>query len=177
LSANPAVASRRSRNIVTSQERATSGEIRMARQNIATLEASRQSRHLLQPIPMIFQNPDTTLNPSHTAGFSIRGSLKKFGISKGRAKINARMREILEMVRLPADFARRKPNELSGGQKQRIAIAQAFAANPSLIVADEPVSALDVSVHAAVVTLLLACANLMRPPLKTPAARVPGADP
>jgi peptide/nickel transport system ATP-binding protein len=87
------------------------------------------------------------------------------------------MREILEMVRLPADFARRKPNELSGGQKQRIAIAQAFAANPSLIVADERVSALDVSVHAAVVTLLLACANLMRPPLKTPAARVPGADP
>jgi peptide/nickel transport system ATP-binding protein len=125
---------------------------------------------------MIFQNPDTTLNPSHTAGFSIRRSLKKFGISKGRAKIDARMREILEMVRLPADFARRKPNEISGGQKQRIAIARAFAANPSLIVADEP-APLDVSAHAAVVTLLLACANLMRPPLKTAAARMTGADP
>ena len=87
------------------------------------------------------------------------------------------MREILEMVRLPADFARRKPNEISGGQKQRIAIARAFAANPSLIVADEPVPALDVSVQAAVVTLLLACANLMRPPLKTAAARMTGADP
>jgi peptide/nickel transport system ATP-binding protein len=126
---------------------------------------------------MIFQNPDTTLNPSHAEGFSIRGSLKKFGISKGRDKIDARVREILEMVRLRADFARRKTNELSGGQKQRIAIARAFAANPSLIVADEPVPALDVSVHAAVVTLLLACANLMSPPLKTAAARVTGADP
>jgi peptide/nickel transport system ATP-binding protein len=87
------------------------------------------------------------------------------------------MREILEMVRLPADFARRKPNELSSGQKQRIAIARAFAANPSLIVADEPAPALDVSVHAAVVTQLLACANLMRPALKTATARRTGADP
>ena len=141
--------------IVTGLDRATSGEIRMAGENIAELSASQRSRNLLQSIQMIFQNPDSTLNPSHSAGFSIRRSLKKFGIRKGRAAVEQRMRELLEMVRLSPDFAARKPGQLSGGQKQRIAIARAFAIDPSLIVADEPVSALDVSVQAAVVTLLL----------------------
>ncbi|WP_119274454.1 dipeptide ABC transporter ATP-binding protein [Taklimakanibacter deserti] len=141
--------------IVTGLDRATSGEIRMAGENIAELEASQRPRHLLQSIQMIFQNPDSTLNPSHSAGFSIRRSLKKFGLRKGRDAVEQRMRELLEMVRLSPDFATRKPGQLSGGQKQRIAIARAFAIDPSLIVADEPVSALDVSVQAAVVTLLL----------------------
>jgi len=141
--------------IVTGLDRATSGEIRMAGENIAELAASQRPRHMLQSIQMIFQNPDSTLNPSHSAGFSIRRSLKKFGLRKGRDAVEQRMRELLEMVRLSPDFAARKPDQLSGGQKQRIAIARAFAIDPSLIVADEPVSALDVSVQAAVVTLLL----------------------
>jgi len=145
--------------IVTGLDRATSGEIRMAGENIAELQASQRPRRLLQSIQMIFQNPDSTLNPSHSAGFSIRRSLKKFGIRKGRAEIEQRMRELLEMVRLSPDFAARKPAQLSGGQKQRIAIARAFAIDPALIVADEPVSALDVSVQAAVVTLLLDIQN------------------
>ncbi len=145
--------------IVTGLDRATSGEIHMAGENIAELAASQRPRHLLQSIQMIFQNPDSTLNPSHSAGFSIRRSLKKFGIRKGRDAIEQRMRELLEMVRLSPDFAARKPGQLSGGQKQRIAIARAFAIDPSLIVADEPVSALDVSVQAAVVTLLLDIQN------------------
>ncbi|WP_292296618.1 ATP-binding cassette domain-containing protein, partial [Mesorhizobium sp.] len=88
---------------------------------------------LLQSIQMVFQNPDSTLNPSHSAGFSIRRSLKKFGIRKGKAAIDQRMRELLEMVRLSPDFAARRPSQLSGGQKQRIAIARAFASDPSLI--------------------------------------------
>nr|NEH89842.1 dipeptide ABC transporter ATP-binding protein [Rhizobium laguerreae] len=141
--------------IVTGLDKATSGEIRMAGENIAELQASERPRELLQKVQMIFQNPDSTLNPSHSAAFSIRRSIKKFGIRKGKAEIEQRVRELLEMVRLSPAVADRKPNQLSGGQKQRIAIARAFAAEPSLIVADEPVSALDVSVQAAVVTLLL----------------------
>ncbi|MFS8114198.1 ABC transporter ATP-binding protein [Rhizobium jaguaris] len=141
--------------IVTGLDSATSGSIRMAGENIAELQARERPRHLLQSIQMIFQNPDSTLNPSHSAAFSIRRSIKKFGVRKGRAAIEQRVRELLEMVRLSPTVADRKPSQLSGGQKQRIAIARAFAADPSLIVADEPVSALDVSVQAAVVTLLL----------------------
>ena len=141
--------------IVTGLDTATSGVIRMVGEDIAELAAADRPRHLLQSIQMIFQNPDSTLNPSHSAAFSIRRSIKKFGVRKGRAAIEQRVRELLEMVRLSPTIADRKPSQLSGGQKQRIAIARAFAAEPSLIVADEPVSALDVSVQAAVVTLLL----------------------
>lgn len=141
--------------IVTGLDKATSGEIRMAGDNIAELQARERPRKMLQQIQMIFQNPDSTLNPSHSAAFSIRRSIKKFGIRNGKAEIEKRVRELLEMVRLSPAVADRKPSQLSGGQKQRIAIARAFAAEPSLIVADEPVSALDVSVQAAIVTLLL----------------------
>jgi peptide/nickel transport system ATP-binding protein len=141
--------------IVVGLEKATAGEIHFAGDSIAQVDARHRSKPMLQSIQMVFQNPDSTLNPSHSAAFSIRRTISKFGIRKGRAAIDQRVRELLEMVRLPPALAERRPSQLSGGQKQRIAIARAFASDPSLIVADEPVSALDVSVQAAVVTLLL----------------------
>ena len=141
--------------IVVGLEKATAGEIRFAGDSISQVDARHRSKPMLQSIQMVFQNPDSTLNPSHSAAFSIRRTISKFGIRKGRAAIDQRVRELLEMVRLPPALAERRPSQLSGGQKQRIAIARAFASDPSLIVADEPVSALDVSVQAAVVTLLL----------------------
>jgi peptide/nickel transport system ATP-binding protein len=141
--------------IVAGLDQATTGAIRMAGANIAAIQANRRPRPMLQAVQMIFQNPDSTLNPAHSAGFSIRRSLKKFGVRRSRVAIEQRTRELLEMVRLSPSVADRKPSQLSGGQKQRIAIARAFAADPTLIVADEPVSALDVSVQAAVLNLLL----------------------
>jgi peptide/nickel transport system ATP-binding protein len=104
---------------------------------------------------MVFQNPEATLNPSHTAGFPIARVLSKFGITKTKKETRQKLVELFEMVRLAPTLRHQRPNRLSGGQKQRVAIARAFAAAPAILVADEPVSALDVSVQAAIVNLLL----------------------
>jgi peptide/nickel transport system ATP-binding protein len=104
---------------------------------------------------MIFQNPFDTLNPSHSVGSQIARVIRKFGVETEEDKVQARVMQLLDTVKLPRDFAKRRPRQLSGGQKQRIGIARAFAGNPAVVIADEPVSALDVSVQAAVTELLM----------------------
>jgi peptide/nickel transport system ATP-binding protein len=131
----------------------TEGTIRFGGQRVAGL-ARQRPRELRRRIQVIFQNPEATLNPQKTVGETLRRPLELFGLAAG-AERERRVRGLLAAVRLPAEYVRRYPHELSGGEKQRVAIARAFAAEPEVIVCDEPLSALDVSVQAAILNLLV----------------------
>ena len=104
---------------------------------------------------MVFQNPFDTLNPSMTVGRQITRALEIFRVGTSDADRRERMLTLMDLVKLPRAFAERMPRQLSGGQKQRVGIARAFAGGAKVVVADEPVSALDVSVQAAVTDLLM----------------------
>jgi len=135
-------------------ESATDGAVRLDGENIADLPVQQRSAEQLSNLQMVFQNPNDTLNPSHTIGAQIARVIRKFGVETDRGKARERVLALLDTVKLPRDFAKRRPRQLSGGQKQRIGIARAFAGAPAMVIADEPVSALDVSVAAAVTELL-----------------------
>ncbi len=136
-------------------ETATEGQILLDNRNIESTPIERRDTKTIADVQMVFQNPFDTLNPSMTVGRQIIRALEIFGIGKNEAERRDRMLQLLDLVKLPRAFADRMPRQLSGGQKQRVGIARAFAGDARIVVADEPVSALDVSVQAAVTDLLM----------------------
>ncbi|WP_413870575.1 dipeptide ABC transporter ATP-binding protein [Albidovulum sp.] len=136
-------------------ETATSGRILLYDSEIQSTPIEARNTDTVSGVQMVFQNPFDTLNPSMTVGRQIIRALEIFGEGRTDEERRQRMLELLDLVRLPRAFAERMPRQLSGGQKQRVGIARAFAGGAKIVVADEPVSALDVSVQAAVTDLLM----------------------
>lgn len=134
---------------------ATAGEVLLDGQRIDNLPA-----HALRPlrkrIQVVFQDPFSSLNPRMRVGAIIAEPILNFGLAKNRAELQDMVTSLMDKVRLPRDAVRRYPHEFSGGQRQRIGIARALASGADLIICDEAVSALDVSVKAQIVNLLAA---------------------
>ncbi len=136
-------------------ETATEGSILLDGNSIESTAIEDRDTQTVADVQMVFQNPFDTLNPSMTVGRQIIRALEIFKYGNSYAEREARMLELLDLVKLPRAFADRMPRQLSGGQKQRVGIARAFSGGARIVVADEPVSALDVSVQAAVTDLLM----------------------
>ena len=131
----------------------TEGEI-IFRDTDATLPAAKRPADLRQEMQIVFQHPDSSLNPRYRVGHILDRTLQLFGMKSKKERQN-RVAELLEAVRLDASYIHRFPIQLSGGEQQRVAIARAFAGNPSMVVCDEAVSSLDVSVQASILNLLV----------------------
>ncbi|GIK82069.1 MAG: oligopeptide ABC transporter ATP-binding protein OppF [Alphaproteobacteria bacterium] len=139
--------------LILKLEQPTSGEVRFAGTDIATASAG-EMKTLRRKIQVIFQDPYSSLNPRMTVGEIIGEPLHVYKLVPGRKEQYARVEELLQQVGLRPEMAARYPHQLSGGQRQRVGIARALAMEPSFIVCDEAVSALDVSIQGQIINLL-----------------------
>lgn len=139
--------------IIAQLERPTSGQVLLDGRPVDHRRGLREYREQVQ---MVFQDPFASLNPFHSIAHHIERPVVLHGVAHGRSAVRAKVIELLERVQLTPseDFADRRPHELSGGQRQRVAIARALAPSPSVLIADEPVSMLDVSIRRGVLNLL-----------------------
>jgi peptide/nickel transport system ATP-binding protein len=138
---------------VAGLEKATAGEILLEQVKLHPA-VTRRPAEQLKKIQMVFQNPDASLNPQVSVGACVARPLVLLG-RMNRREIQKRVEELFEAVNLPRGYINRLPHEISGGEKQRVAIARAFATNPSLMICDEPISSLDVSVQASLMNTLM----------------------
>jgi len=141
--------------LLAGQEYPTSGEIRLGGQPV-DLSGRRAFRHHKSEVQLVFQDPFASLNPVHTVSYHLERPIRLHQGRKTRAEVNHEVDALLEQVRLvPAgQFSGKYPHELSGGQRQRVSFARALAAKPSVLLADEPVSMLDVSIRLEMLSLL-----------------------
>jgi peptide/nickel transport system ATP-binding protein len=133
---------------------ATAGEIRFEGKRIDNLDRA-AFRNMRKRIQVVFQDPYSSLNPRMRVRDIIAEPLRNFGLSGGQDDLDKRVGDLLEQVHLPRNAGSRYPHEFSGGQRQRVGIARALATGPDLMVLDEAVSALDVSVKAQIINLLV----------------------
>jgi len=141
--------------VIVKLTRQTAGKITFDGVDVSSLWGNKALRGYRRRVQLIFQDPYETLNPKQTIHDFVAEPLDVNGIANGGADREARVRASLEAAGLPADFAFRYPHELSGGQRQRVVIAGALAMGPELVVADEPVSMLDVSIRTELLRLML----------------------